>query len=51
VEMRGKFVKDTWEVVFYSEISSDQYGILWVKFPEELLHWIDRLQEALEFQE
>jgi hypothetical protein len=49
--MRGKPVKDTNDVVFYSEISSDQYEILWVKFIEELLHWIDRLQEASEFQE
>jgi hypothetical protein len=44
--LRGKFVKDTREEVFYSEISSDQYEILWFKFLEELFHWIDRLQEA-----
>jgi hypothetical protein len=50
-ELRGKSVKDTREVVFYSERSSDQYEIFWVKFLEELFHWIDRLQEAPEFQE
>jgi hypothetical protein len=51
VELRGKYVKDTREVVFYSERSSDQYEIFWVKFPEEFFHWIDRLQEAPKFQE
>jgi hypothetical protein len=50
-ELRGKSVKDTREVIFYSERSSDQYEIFWVKFLEELFHWIERLQEALEFQE
>jgi hypothetical protein len=51
-ELRGKSVEDTREaVVFYSEISSDQYEIFWVKFLEELFHWIKRLQEAPEFQE
>jgi hypothetical protein len=49
--MRGKYEKDTHEVVFYSERSSDQYDIFWVNFLEELFHWIDRLQEASEFQE
>jgi hypothetical protein len=44
-------MKDTREVVFYSEISSNQYEILWVKFLKELFHWIDRLQESTEFQE
>ena len=44
-------MKDTREVVFYSERLSDQYDIFRVKFLEELFHWIDRLQEALEFQE
>jgi hypothetical protein len=39
-------MKDTQEVVFYSEISSEQYKIFQVKFPEENFHWIDRLQEA-----
>jgi hypothetical protein len=43
-------VKYTREVVFYSERSSDQYEILWVKFLEELFHWIDKIQEAPEFQ-
>jgi hypothetical protein len=37
-ELRGKYMKDTWEVFFYSEISSDQYEILWVKFLEEIFH-------------
>jgi hypothetical protein len=50
VEMRRKYVKDTREAVFYLERSSDWYGIFWVKFLEEIFHWIDRLQEALEFQ-
>jgi hypothetical protein len=50
-ELRGKSVEDTREAVFYSERSSDQYEIFWVKFPEELFHWIKRLQEAPEFQE
>jgi hypothetical protein len=50
-ELRGKSMKDTREVVFYSERSSDQYDIFWVKFPEELFHWIDRLQEDPKFQE
>jgi hypothetical protein len=50
-EMRGKSVKDTREVLFYSKRSSDQYEIFWVKFLEEIFHWIDRLQEALKFQE
>jgi hypothetical protein len=44
-------VKDTWEVFFYSERSSDQYKIFLVNFMEEIFHWIDRLQEAPEFQE
>jgi hypothetical protein len=51
VELRGKSVKDTREVVFYSERSSDQYEIFWVKFSKEIFHWIDRLQEALKYQE
>jgi hypothetical protein len=51
VELTRKFVKDTREVVFYSERLSDQYEIFWVKFPEELFHWINRIQESLEFQE
>ena len=50
LELQGKYVKDTREVVFYSERSSDQYEILWVKFLEELFHWIDKIQEAPEFQ-
>jgi hypothetical protein len=50
-ELRGKYVKDTHEVVFYSERSSDQYEIFWVMFPKKLFHWIDILQEALEFRE
>jgi len=33
-EIRRKYVKDTREVVFYSERLSDQYEIFWVKFPE-----------------
>jgi hypothetical protein len=49
-ELQGKYVKDTIEVIFYSERSSDQYEIFWVKFLEELFHWIERLQEALELQ-
>jgi hypothetical protein len=49
-EMRGKYVNDTSEFVFYSKRSSDQYDIFWVKFPEELFHSIYRLQEALKFQ-
>jgi hypothetical protein len=44
-------VKDTREEIFYSKILSDQYEIFWVKFLEELFHWIDRLQEASKFQE
>jgi hypothetical protein len=44
-------VKGYKRFVFYSERSSDQYEIFWVKFLEELFHWIDRLQEAPEFQE
>jgi hypothetical protein len=32
VELRGKSVEDTHEAVFYSERSSDQYEIFWVKF-------------------
>jgi hypothetical protein len=50
-ELRGKSVKDTRAVVFYLERSSEQYEIFWVKLPEELFHWINRLQEAPEFQE
>jgi hypothetical protein len=50
-ELRGKFVKDIREFILYSERSSDQYNIFWVKFLEELFHWIERLQEALEFHE
>jgi hypothetical protein len=38
-------------IVFYSEISSDHYDILWVKFSKEFFHWIYRLQEAPKFQE
>jgi hypothetical protein len=38
LELRGKYMKDTQEVFFYSERSSDQYEILWVKFQEELFH-------------
>jgi hypothetical protein len=49
-ELRGKPLKDTHEVLFYSEGSSDQYKIFWVKFLEEFFHWIYRLQEAPEFQ-
>jgi hypothetical protein len=49
--MRVKLVKDTREAFFYSERSSDQYEIFWVKFLEEIFYWIDRLQEAPEFQE
>jgi hypothetical protein len=45
-EMRGKSERDTRYFVFYSEILSDQYEIFWVKFPEELFHWIDQLEEA-----
>ena len=41
----------TRESVFYSKRSSDQYEIFWVKFPEELFHWIDWLKEAPKFQE
>jgi hypothetical protein len=41
----------TRDFVFYSERSSDQYEIFWVKFLEELFHWVDRLQEAPEFKE
>jgi len=44
-------MKYTWEVVLYSEILSDQYELFWVMFLEEFFHWIDRLQEDLEFQE
>jgi hypothetical protein len=51
VKLREKSVEDTHETVFYSEISSDQHEIFWVKFQEEIFHWIKRLQEALEFQE
>jgi hypothetical protein len=50
VELRGKYVKDTRNIFFYLEILNDQYEIFWVKFPEEIFHYIDRLQEALEFQ-
>jgi hypothetical protein len=50
-ELRGKSVEDTCEVIFYLERSNDQYEIFWVKFPEEIFHWIKRLQEAPEFQE
>jgi hypothetical protein len=50
-ELRGKSVEDTHAVVFYSERSSDQYEIFWVKCSEELFQWIKRLQEAPEFQE
>jgi hypothetical protein len=50
VELRGKYVKDTRDVVFYSEILSDQYEIFWVKFPEEIFHWLDRLLEAPKLQ-
>jgi hypothetical protein len=38
VELRGKLVEDTHEVVFYSKRSSDQYEIFWVKFSEEFFH-------------
>jgi hypothetical protein len=41
----------TRESILYSEISSDQYEIVWVKFPEELFHWIYQLREAQKFQE
>jgi hypothetical protein len=51
VNLRVKYVKDTSEVIFYSEISNDEYEIFWVKFLEELFHWINRLQEASKFQE
>ena len=50
-ELRGKRKKDTRYYVFYSERSSDQYEIFWVKFMEELFHWIDWRQEASKFQE
>jgi uncharacterized protein YhbP (UPF0306 family) len=50
VELQGKTERDTRDFVFYSERSSDQYEIFLVKFPKELLHWIDRLQEAPELQ-
>jgi hypothetical protein len=49
-ELRRKSVGTTREAIFYSERSSDQYEIFWVKFPEEFFHWIKRLQEAPEFQ-
>jgi len=38
MELRGKSIKYTHEEVFYSERSSDQYDIFWVKFLEELFH-------------
>jgi hypothetical protein len=44
-------VNATRDYVFYSERSNDQYEIFWVKFPEELFHWVDQLQEAPEFKE
>jgi hypothetical protein len=50
-ELQGKRKRNTRDFVFFSKISSDQYGILLVKFPKELFHWIYRLQEAPEFQE
>jgi hypothetical protein len=50
VELRRKSVENTREAIFYSERSSDQYEIFWVKFLEEFFHWIKRLQEAPEFQ-
>jgi hypothetical protein len=49
-ELRRKSLENTREAIFYSERSSDQYEIFWVKFPEEFFHWIKRLQEAPEFQ-
>jgi hypothetical protein len=43
-------VKATRDSIFYLERSSDQYEIFWVKFLEELFHWIDWLQEAPKFK-
>ena len=51
VDLWGKSERNTRDYVFYSERLSNQYEIFWVKFPEELFHWIDMLQEAPEFQE
>ena len=51
MELRGKYLKHTQEVVFYLKRLSDQYAIFLVKFSEEIFQWIDRLQEAPEFQE
>jgi hypothetical protein len=34
------------DYVFYLERSSNQYEIFWVKFLEELFHWIDRLPRS-----
>jgi hypothetical protein len=48
-ELRRKSVENT-EAIFYSERSSDQYEILWVKFLEEFLYWIKRLQKDPVFQ-
>jgi hypothetical protein len=45
VELRYKIKNDTRDYVFYSERLRNQYEIFWVKFLEELFHWIDWLQE------
>jgi hypothetical protein len=37
-EITKNYMEDTHEVVLYSERSSDQYEIFWVKFPEEIFH-------------
>jgi hypothetical protein len=50
VELRRNLVENTHEAIFYTERSSDQYEIFWVKFPKEFFHWKKRLQESPEFQ-